>query len=174
MEYVVLVDEQDREIGVEEKLKAHREGKLHRAFSVFLFNPKGELLMQQRAAEKYHSGGLWANTCCGHPRPEEDLAEAAARRLKEEMGISCAVEKAFHFIYRATVKSGLVEYEIDHVFVGRYDGLVQSDPNEVMAYRWNPFTELQEEIKSNPHYFVAWLPPAVEQMRRRQIPQNLR
>jgi len=170
VEYVILVDEHDREIGVEEKLKAHREGKLHRAFSVFLFNPKQELLMQQRAARKYHSGGLWANTCCGHPRPEESLAEAAARRLHEEMGITCDLERAFHFTYRANVNSGLTEHEIDHVFVGHYDGLVQPNPTEVMAHRWNSFPDLQEEIKRNPHYFVAWLPPAVEQMRRRQMP----
>ena len=118
-EQVILVDQQDREIGVAEKLEAHRKGKLHRAFSVFLFNAKDEMLLQQRAAEKYHSGGLWTNTCCSHPRPGEPTEAAARRRLREEMGISCNLNKAFDFIYRAEFDNGLIEHELDHVFIGR-------------------------------------------------------
>ena len=116
---VVLVDEQDREIGVEDKIKVHIQPRLHRAFSVFLFNGSGKLLLQQRAADKYHRGGLWTNTCCSHPRPGERTERAAARRLVEEMGISCPLWKAFDFVYRASVYRDLTEYELDHVFIGR-------------------------------------------------------
>lgn len=168
-EYVVLVDEDDRKIGVEEKFKAHREGILHRGFSIFLFNQKGELLLQQRAESKYHSGGLWANTCCGHPRPQESVEQAAVRRLQEEMAISCKLERVFHFVYRAEVSSGLVEHEVDHVFIGYYDRTVSPNPTEVMAHRWTPFTELQKEIKRNPRHFVPWLLPAIEQIRDREL-----
>ena len=122
MEKVILVDENDKETGVEEKIKAHKDGKLHRAFSIFVFNIKGELLLQKRAKEKYHSGGLWSNTCCGHPRPNESLEGAAHRRLKEEMGFECALVhlKSAGFIYKVKVND-LFEYEYDHIFVGKFN-----------------------------------------------------
>ena len=120
-ELVVLIDPKDREIGQMEKLAAHREGRLHRAFSVFVFNAKGELLLQQRAATKYHSASLWTNTCCGHPRPGETLVAAGERRLKEEMGLSIPLRTTFHFTYRAELEHGLVEHEMDHVLIGTSD-----------------------------------------------------
>lgn len=171
-EYVILVDEHDRQIGVEEKLTAHREGKLHRAFSIFLFNRRGELLMQQRAEHKYHSGGLWANTCCGHPRPDEPIAEAAARRLQEEMAITCDLQRAFRFTYRARLEGGLMEHEIDHVFVGYYGGLASPNPKEVMAHAWRPLHELRDEIQRQPHLFVPWLVPAVEALQEHGLPRK--
>ncbi|NDD55500.1 isopentenyl-diphosphate Delta-isomerase, partial [bacterium] len=117
-EFVVLVDQNDQQIGVEEKLSAHRQGLLHRAFSIFLFNPEGRMLIHQRALHKYHSGGLWTNACCSHPRPGEEVADAAKRRLQEELGISCALEKQFSFIYKVhLVEDGLYEHEFDHVFI---------------------------------------------------------
>ena len=122
MEEVVLVDEQDKPVGVMEKMQAHREGKLHRAFSVFIFNDKGEMLLQQRAFNKYHSAGLWTNACCSHPKPNETTETAAARRLNEELGFKTSLEKLFDFTYKASFENGLTEYEFDHVFSGIYNG----------------------------------------------------
>lgn len=153
---VILVDESDRQIGVEDKLKAHREGKLHRAFSIFLFNSKDELLMQRRAVGKYHSGGLWSNTCCSHPRPSEDTAQAAARRLVEEMGLSCPLHKAFYFTYKAGLEGGLVEHEFDHVFLGYFNGVAYPDPNEVMAHRWFPTADLEKSVQTHPQNYTPW------------------
>src|SRR5690349_17076045 len=120
-EYLILVDEQDHEIGTEEKLKTHRDAKLHRAFSIFIFNKKGQLLLQRRALSKYHSGGLWTNTCCGHPRPGENIDKAAHRRLQEEMGFDCNMKDVFRFTYKAPLDHGLTEHEVDHVFIGTCD-----------------------------------------------------
>lgn len=159
---VILVDRRDREIGVEEKLKAHQEGKLHRAFSVFLFNARNELLLQQRAADKYHSAGLWSNTCCSHPRPGESTIAAAQRRLHEEMGITCAVEKAFDFIYRVSFANGLIEHELDHVFIGRYDGAVRPAPEEAMAYRWAPIDAVKKELRDAAETYTVWFRLALE------------
>jgi isopentenyl-diphosphate delta-isomerase len=119
-EEVVLVDTDDREVGLMEKMQAHKEGKLHRAFSVFLLNDKNELLLQRRALQKYHCGGMWTNTCCSHPRANETLQNAVDRRLAEELGITCATEKLYSFIYKADVGNNLVEHEFDHVFFGRF------------------------------------------------------
>lgn len=163
-EQVILVDQQDREIGVAEKLEAHRKGKLHRAFSVFLFNAKDEMLLQQRAAEKYHSGGLWSNACCSHPRPGEQTEAAARRRLREEMGISCNLNKAFDFIYRAEFDNGLIEHELDHVFIGRYDGAALPDPGEVMAHRWVSIDTLKKDLAIAPENFTAWFKIAVHKV----------
>ncbi len=118
MEEVILVDENDNELGKEEKLKAHKEGKLHRCFSILIFNSKEELLIQKRAKNKYHSGGLWANTCCSHPKPGEDTEIAAHRRLKEEFGFDCELKQLFNFTYKKTFDNGLTENEFDHVFIG--------------------------------------------------------
>ena len=162
--HVVLVDEKDREIGVEDKIKVHIQPRLHRAFSVFLFNGSGKLLLQQRAADKYHSGGLWTNTCCSHPRPGERTERAAARRLVEEMGISCPLRKAFDFVYRASVYRGLTEYELDHVFIGCYNGAVHPNPLEVMDHRWVAIGDLNASIQADPHRYTPWLVLALERV----------
>lgn len=161
-EMVILVDQHDRQIGVEEKLKAHREGKLHRAFSIFVFNARGEMLLQKRAAHKYHSGGLWTNACCSHPRPGEAVGEAAARRLLEEMGFACPLKKAFHFIYQAKLGCGLTEHEFDHVFIGSYGGKVNPDANEVADYRWLTTPAIKNELKQSLEKYTVWFNLAFE------------
>ncbi|MFQ3622920.1 MAG: isopentenyl-diphosphate Delta-isomerase [Acetobacteraceae bacterium] len=156
-ERVVLVDERDRPIGTMEKLAAHREGRLHRAVSVVLRSPSGRLLMQRRAAAKYHSGGVWTNTCCSHPRPGEPVAEAALRRLREEMGIRIpALRPLFATIYRAEVGDGLIEHEFVHVFGGVWDGAVAPDPQEVEAWAWMAPRELQRDLDRRPERYSVW------------------
>ena len=159
---VVLVDEQDCEVGAGEKLSVHREGRLHRAFSVFLFNTSGELLLQRRALSKYHSGGLWSNTCCSHPAPGEPVVEAASARLEEEMGIFCPLREAFEFTYRAPVGEGLVEFEYDHVLVGHYEGSVFPDPAEVMDCKWMSLADLAADLSASPGSYTPWLGVALE------------
>lgn len=156
MEHVILVDERDNEIGQMEKLTAHESGNLHRALSVFLFNSKGELLLQQRAWSKYHSPGLWTNTCCSHPRPGESSKDAAVRRLQEEMGMSCEIEKAFDFIYRAEFENGLIEHELDHVFIGSTDELPTINPEEVESWRYVSKESLIADIANNPDNYTVW------------------
>ena len=131
---LILVDEQDNPIGTCEKMEAHRKGLLHRAFSVFIFDAQGRMLLQQRALSKYHSGGLWTNACCSHPFPGEDNLTAATRRLQEELGFTTSLRKAFDFYYRAAFDNGLTEHEFDHVFVGQYEGTLEVNPQEVMDY----------------------------------------
>ena len=155
-ERVVLVDKREVPRGTLEKQRAHAEGRLHRALSVFVFNPRGEMLLQRRAAAKYHSGGLWTNACCSHPRPGEAVAVAARRRLREEMGIDCAPEPAFAFIYRAQVGPGLVEHEYDHVFLARWDGDPSPSPDEVEAWRWTPVDQVAREVRDAPEAFTPW------------------
>jgi len=154
---VVLVDEKDKEIGLEEKLEAHKKGKLHRAFSVFVFNSKKELLMQKRASKKYHSSGLWTNSCCSHPRKGEDVKKEAEKRLKEEMGFSCNLEKKFSFIYRAILDNGFIEHEYDYVFFGKYDKNPNPNKSEVDDWRRVSLKELKIEIKKNPKKYSPWL-----------------
>ena len=161
-EMVVLVDPQDRELGQMEKLAAHREGLLHRAFSVFIFNTKGELLMQQRAPTKYHSAGLWSNTCCGHPRPGEALADAGERRLVEEMGLSVKLRPVFNFTYTAKLEGGLVEKEIDHVLLGSVDIDPKPDPEEACDWRWVDRATLEIVLAERPGLFTAWFPLCVK------------
>ena len=156
MEQVILVDEKDKEIGLEEKIKAHKEGKLHRAFSVFVFNQKGEMLLQRRALTKYHSGGLWTNTCCSHPRKGEDVDKAASRRLKEEMGFSCGLKEVFSFIYKTGFDNGLMEHEFDHVFVGAYESEPKINPEEVAEYKWVTMEDLLKDVKKNPQNYTFW------------------
>src|SRR5579872_394906 len=134
-EYVVLVDEQDRELGTMEKMQAHREGKLHRAVSVFIFDPEKKLLLQKRADGKYHSAGLWTNTCCSHPHLHESPEAAAVRRLQEEMGITCKLRHAFNFTYTATFENNLSEHEFDHVFFGESSEIPKPDPEEVAEWK---------------------------------------
>lgn len=156
IEEVVLVNEEDEALGTMEKLAAHQQAVLHRAFSVFVFNLNGDLLMQQRAFSKYHSGGLWANTCCSHPRPGEHVADAAHRRLQEEMGFTTSLSKAFDFTYKATFDNGLTEHEFDHVFIGIYEGPVHFNPIEVAAYAFMSESELRAQIQETPNRFTAW------------------
>lgn len=155
-EFVVLIDRNDNEIGVMEKQQAHVAGLLHRAFSVFVFNSAGELLIQQRAASKYHSPLLWANTCCSHPRKGESYLDAAHRRLREEMGFDCELEEKFHFIYKAKLGDRLFEHELDRVFAGTYNGPVNINKDEVENCRWVPWDELVEDVKNRPHKYTAW------------------
>ena len=154
---VTLVDRDYNVVGTEEKIRAHREGKLHRAFSVFVFDNHRNLLIQRRAAGKYHSAGLWSNTCCGHPRPGESTSAAAARRLAEEMGFSCELHDAFHIVYRAELDNSLVEHELDRVFVGRFNGIPRPDPHEVNGTSWIALSELRSRLVADPHRYTAWL-----------------
>jgi isopentenyl-diphosphate delta-isomerase len=156
MEQVVLVNELDQEIGLMEKMEAHEKALLHRAFSVFVFNDAGELLLQQRAFEKYHSGGLWTNTCCSHPRANEAVLDAANRRLVEEMGFNTPLEKVLEFIYLAEFSNGLTEHEYDHVFIGQYNGTIVPDPNEVHAYEYRTMESIQASLDANEGLFTAW------------------
>ena len=155
-EYLILVDENDQPQGKMEKLEVHQKGKLHRAFSVFLFNSKGELLLQQRAAEKYHSPGLWSNTCCSHPRYGEALEDAVDRRLKEELGIFTQTKLAFSFIYKIHFDNGLTEHELDHVFTGVTDDIPAPNPAEVKAWKYMSIEELQHDLKENPQLYTGW------------------
>lgn len=163
-ERVILVDGNDSQTGTMEKMEAHEKGLLHRAFSVFVFNSKGELLMQQRAKEKYHSGGLWTNTCCSHPRDGEDTADAASRRLKEEMGLECILKPAFSFIYKAEFDNGLTEHEFDYVFIGSSDDLPEINKSEVQDYKYISLSLLAEDINSNPENYTAWLKDSFEKV----------
>lgn len=153
---VVLVDESDTPQGTMEKLEAHQKGALHRAFSVLTFNSKREVLLQRRAMGKYHSGGLWTNTCCSHPQPKEKVMEAAHKRLQEEMGFNCPLIPAFQFIYRAELDRGLIENEYDHVFFGIYSGKPKPNPSEVMDFRYVSVSDLKKEIQETPEQFTAW------------------
>ncbi|HLP56786.1 MAG TPA: isopentenyl-diphosphate Delta-isomerase [Fluviicola sp.] len=156
MQEVILVDSNDRPVGTMEKMEAHQKGLLHRAFSVFIFNDNNELLLQQRALEKYHSGGLWTNTCCSHPAPDESLEAAGARRLQEEMGFSAALSRRFAFEYRVDLDNQLIEHEYDHVLTGTYNGEILPDPQEVMAFRWISMNDLLAEVKQHPDRFTSW------------------
>lgn len=159
-EEVVLISENDSPIGVAPKLRAHREGLLHRAFSIFVFDAEGATLLQRRHKRKYHSGGLWSNTCCGHPRPGEGLRSAARRRLREEMGINCRLSRVAAFRYRAELHNGLIEHEIDHVFVGRWNGVPEPDPLEVEDWRWLSPNALDAALRRRPLTFTSWFSPA--------------
>jgi len=165
MEYVTLVDAEDRVLGAAEKMKAHREALLHRACSVVLFNEQGEMLLQQRNPTKYHSGGLWSNTCCTHPRPGESPADAAARRLHEEMGMTADLRPAMEFVYRAEFADGLIEYEYDHVFVGRAVGPPQPDEAEVANWRWASMEEVADDVVQHPSRYTRWFPLLLERLR---------
>lgn len=156
VEKVILVTDRDQPVGEEWKIEAHRKGLLHRAFSVFVFNKKGEMLLQRRALSKYHSPGLWTNTCCSHPRPGEETKDAALRRLLEEMGFITEINKIFDFVYKAEFDNGLTEYEFDHVFAGEYEGDINPDSQEVEEYCFQPMNEIKEAIQDNPAQFTVW------------------
>ncbi len=155
---VILVDENDRQIGTEKKLRAHQDGgKLHRAFSIFIFNSKGETLLQQRAATKYHAPLMWANACCSHPFPGESTIDASHRRLKEELGFDCPLEEKFTFTYREPVGNDLTEYEFDHVMFGDYEEEFTPNREEVETVRWISLEDLDSEIRENPEKYAPWL-----------------
>ncbi|MEA3463953.1 MAG: isopentenyl-diphosphate Delta-isomerase [Patescibacteria group bacterium] len=168
-EQVVLVDKNNRKIGIEEKIKAHQDGKLHRAFSIFIFNSKGELLIQQRAKNKYHSGGLWSNTVCSHPRPNETYNQAVHRRLREEMGFDCKIKKIFCFIYNTGFYNGLIENEYDCVFIGKFNGEPKPNQKEIMDYKWVFMGELKKDIIRHPNKYSVWLRIALKKMKNSQI-----
>ncbi len=156
MESVILVNDMDVELGVMEKMEAHRKGALHRAISVFVFNEQGDYLLQQRAEEKYHSAGKWSNTCCSHPRPGETMLAAANRRLKEEMGLDCKLAYWFSFKYRAELDHGLTEHEYDHVFMGMTNELPHPDPSEVSSFKYISRKDLEEDLIINPDDYSEW------------------
>lgn len=157
VEEVILVDKNDVKVGTMEKMEAHRDGgTLHRAFSVFVFNTDGDLLLQRRAEHKYHSGGLWTNTCCSHPRPGETVREAANRRLVEEMGMECKLVELFSFEYKAELDGGMTEWELDHVLLGLSDVEPQINPDEVAEFKYMPLSEIDSDLKSNPDNYTEW------------------
>jgi isopentenyl-diphosphate delta-isomerase len=153
---VILVNEKDEIEGTAGKMEVHRKGLLHRAFSVFVFNKRGEMLLQQRALNKYHSGGLWTNACCSHPEPGEETKSGAVRRLKEELGFETKLEKVFDFIYKAEFDNGLTEYEFDHVYTGSYDGEIDFASEEVMDVCYKPMHEIRDSLQSQPSRYTAW------------------
>jgi isopentenyl-diphosphate delta-isomerase len=157
VEKVILVDENDQEIGLMEKMEAHLLGRLHRAFSVFIFNTNGALLLQQRAHDKYHSGGKWTNTCCSHPRQGEETINAAKRRLKEEMGMSCDLDYGFHFAYKAALANGIFEHECDHVFFGLSDEIPRPDASEVASFKYMDMNVLAKDLFDHPESYTEWL-----------------
>lgn len=153
---LILVDEFDNVVGTAEKMEAHRLGMLHRAFSVLIFNQNGEMLIQKRAKGKYHSGGLWTNACCSHPFPEEETYKAAIRRVKEELGVDIQLKEKFHFIYKAKMDNNLIEHELDHVFIGRYNGPFFPNSEEIEKVRFVGMTALIKEMNEYPERFTFW------------------
>ncbi len=163
-EMVVLCDNTGKVLGEMEKMQAHREARLHKAFSILIFNSKGEMLLQQRAKTKYHSGGLWSNTCCGHPRPQEDSAVAALRRLYEEMSMVCTLKKIFTFEYQAQLDKEMSEHELDEVFIGYCDDLPLPNPNEVEDFKYQSPAEVLTQLKFAPHRFTVWFKILMEKL----------
>src|SRR3989338_10249128 len=157
MQQVILVNESDQQIGIEEKLKAHQLGLLHRAFSIFIFNKKKELLLQQRERTKYHSPLLWTNTCCSHPMPGESTAQAAHRRLHEELGFDCNLKESFTFLYKTEFDNGLIEHEFDHVFIGYYDQQIVPNKQEIESVKWISLENLKDDIQKNQEKYSYWL-----------------
>lgn len=166
MEEVILVDRQDRVLGSMEKMEAHRLGVLHRAFSVFVFNEHGETLLQRRAEGKYHSPGLWTNTCCSHPRMGESPVEAALRRMPEEMGFSVPLTKAFDFVYKSDVGQGLIEHEFDHVLIGRFEGEPSLNPDEADAWKWMAPDDIALDMEAHPEKYTVWFRIALPEVRK--------
>lgn len=156
MEHVILVDENDNEVGTMEKMEAHRKGVLHRAFSILLFDEAGRMLIQKRANDKYHSGNLWTNACCSHPLPGESLDQAARRRLREELGIEGNPEHRYSFIYRAELDDNVIEHELDHVFVGTFDGTPEINEEEISDWKYVKMDWLKEDINRNPDAYTEW------------------
>lgn len=165
MDEIILVDKHDHQIGTCDKLKAHQEGLLHRAFSIFIFREHDhalKVLLQQRHEKKYHSAGLWSNTCCSHPRPGETILGAANRRIQEEFGFSLPLKVIGNFIYKASFDTGLMEHEYDHVLIGTYQNeIIKPNPHEIAAYHWANVSQLMQMLKEHPQYYTAWLEQAL-------------
>lgn len=156
MEHVVLVDLFDKLVGTSEKYIAHKQGLLHRAVSIIVLNDKNEMLLQQRAFQKYHSGGLWTNACCTHPRLNENALSAAGRRLFEEMGFQAPLFKIFDFVYKCRLPNGLIEFEFDHVFFGRYSNGIAFNPSEVFDFAYKPVSRIENDLDENPSVYTEW------------------
>lgn len=171
-EKVVLITPEDRVLGLMNKLEAHEKGLLHRAFSVFLFDQQGNMLLQRRAKEKYHSPNQWTNTCCSHPRENETYHDAAIRRLGEELGISCTLEKKFDFIYKTGVGRGLWEHELDTVFIGTFEGHFRLNPKEVSEVRYISSHDLEKELHEQPETFTEWFKIILKEYKQRLIRPN--
>ena len=161
---VILVDEHDVQTGTMEKMEVHQKALLHRAFSIFIFNEKREMLLHKRAEKKYHSGGLWTNACCSHPQPGEETLAAAQMRLQQEMGFNTELKKAFDFIYKVSFDNGLTEHEFDHVFIGTYDGDIVPNAAEVSDYCFKPVAEIKNLIQSHPQKYTEWFKIAFPKM----------
>lgn len=172
MSLVILVNENDEPLGEMDKLAAHQKGLLHRAFSVFITNSQGQLLLQQRAVDKYHGGGLWTNTCCSHPMPGEPTVNAAHRRLQEEMGFSTNLTWVHSFVYHAAVENNLIEHEYDHVFIGTYPDLPIINTEEVMAFRYASFEQIEREIKLYPSMFTVWFKQVLPTVKQKFLEAN--
>lgn len=170
LEFVILVDKDDNEIGTCEKIDAHKKGLLHRAFSILIFNSAGQMLIQKRAQNKYHCPGLWSNACCSHPRPGENLLSAAIRRLNEELGIVCDLRHSDSFIYRTEFSNGLVEYELDHVFIGQSDSTPVLNKNEVEEFKWIYLEDLKTDVLDHPEKYTSWFKAILN---RPQFPQSI-
>lgn len=165
-EQLILVNENDEPIGVCAKLEAHQKALLHRAFSIFIFDSKGQMLLQQRSLQKYHGGGLWTNACCSHPHPHEETLAAAQRRLYEELGFETPLEKIFQFTYKAAVENDLTEHELDHVFAGEHNGEIVAAPEEVNDYCYQSMAEIEEAIALQPEKFTTWFRIAFPRVKR--------
>jgi isopentenyl-diphosphate delta-isomerase, type 1 len=168
-EYIIAVDEFDKEIGSIEKMEAHYKGILHRAFSILVFNSDNQLLLQKRSVQKYHSPGLWTNTCCSHPQFGEDLHTAVYRRIKEEMGFTCNLKEIFSFIYKVEFEDNLFENEFDHVFIGKYDGEVIPNKEEVDDFKWVDINHIKEDIRVNPEKYTYWFKTLINKIETKDI-----
>lgn len=164
-EQIIIVDENDNQIGTGEKLQVHIDGKMHRAFSIFVYNSKGQLMLQKRDKNKYHSGGLWTNTTCSHPNDGENTEDAAHRRIKEEMGFDCPLKKLFSFNYKVEFDNGLIENECDHVFIGNYDKKPKPNPKEAEDWKWISMEDLEKEIDDKPEEFSHWIKIALPKIK---------
>jgi isopentenyl-diphosphate delta-isomerase len=172
VEKIILVDERDNIVGHEEKMKAHENGgKLHRAFSIFIFNNKGEMLIQQRSLKKYHFGGLWTNTCCSHPNEDETLKDATYRKLNQEFGFNTNIKEKFSFIYKETDENyQLTEHEFDHVLTGEFNGNPQPNPEEIDDFKWISVANLKQDIAQNPEKYTPWFKIAISKFDELNIP----
>ncbi|HKZ36594.1 MAG TPA: isopentenyl-diphosphate Delta-isomerase [Chryseolinea sp.] len=170
MERVILVDAKDNVIGTMEKLEAHRKGVLHRAFSILIFNSKGEVLLQKRSKNKYHSGGLWTNACCSHPMPHESMSEATRKRLKHEMGIDLQPQFAYKFVYKKHLDKDLIEHEFDHVFIGKYDGVPSTNLEEVEDWKFIDIASLRQDLELHPHAYTEWFKLIMNHQELKEIP----
>jgi len=161
---IILVDQNDNQTGIAEKLEAHQKGLLHRAFSIVIFDHHGNMLLQKRALEKYHSAGLWTNACCSHPAPGEDTKEAAIIRLEKEMGFQTNIEKTFDILYKIELENGIIEHEFDHVFIGRWEGVPKPDPSEVSDWKWISQEDLKSDLKLYPENYTYWFKLIMERI----------